>query len=40
VRFSGRLKNRRLPRGTYRLQAVPRDAEGTGAAVVRSFKIK
>lgn len=40
VRFSGRLKNKRLPRGTYRLQAVPRDAAGTGAAVFKGFKIK
>jgi hypothetical protein len=40
VRFSGRLKNKRLPRGAYRLQAVPRNAAGSGAAVFKSFKIK
>ena len=40
VHFSGRLHGRRLPRGSYRLQAVARDAAGNGPAVFRGFKIK
>ncbi len=37
--FSGRLKSRRLPQGSYRLVVVPRNANGTGAAVSSSFKV-
>jgi hypothetical protein len=37
--FSGRLKSRRLAAGSYQLVVVPSDANGTGAAVSRAFKI-
>jgi hypothetical protein len=40
LHFSGRLKGKKLPRGAYTLQAVPRDAAGNGAPVRRSFTIK
>ncbi len=40
LRFSGRLKGRKLPPGVYELQAVAHDAAGSGAAVVKTFKIK
>jgi hypothetical protein len=39
ARFSGRLKGHRLPAGSYQLLVVPRDANGTGAAVSKGFKI-
>jgi hypothetical protein len=38
--FSGRLKGKKLAKGTYRLQAVPRNPAGIGKAVVHSFTIK
>jgi hypothetical protein len=38
--FSGRLNGKRLPKGSYRLQAVPHDAAGNGAAVSVKFTIK
>jgi hypothetical protein len=40
LHFSGRLKGHRLPRGPYRLQAVPHNAAGTGAAATRNFTVK
>jgi len=40
LHFSGRLKGRKLARGAYRLQAVPRDAAGNGAAVLKGFTIR
>jgi hypothetical protein len=40
LHFSGRLKGRKLPKGAYKLQAVPHNAAGNGAAVSRSFTIK
>ena len=40
VHFSGRLKGRKLARGSYVLQAVPRNAAGTGARASLSFKIE
>ena len=40
LRFSGRLKGRKLAKGSYRLQAVPHNAAGNGAAVAREFAIK
>jgi hypothetical protein len=38
--FSGRLKGKKLAKGTYRLQAVPRNAAGIGKAVAHSFTIR
>jgi hypothetical protein len=38
--FSGRLKGKKLAKGAYRLQAVPRNSAGIGKAVVHSFTIK
>jgi len=40
LHFSGRLKGRKLPHGSYSLQAVARDAAGNGAAVSKGFRIK
>jgi hypothetical protein len=40
VRFSGRIKGKKLPRGSYVLQAVARNAAGSGAVVSKSFKVK
>jgi hypothetical protein len=40
LHFSGRLKGRKLAKGGYRLQAVPHNAAGNGAAVSREFKIR
>jgi hypothetical protein len=40
LHFSGRLKGRKLPAGSYRLQAVAHDAAGNGAAVDKGFKIE
>ena len=40
LHFSGRLRGRKLAKGGYRLQAVPTDAAGNGAAVTRSFTIR
>jgi hypothetical protein len=40
VRFSGRLKGKKLAPGSYVLQAVPRNAAGAGARIAKSFKIK
>jgi hypothetical protein len=37
--FTGRVKGHRLPAGSYQLVVVPRNANGTGAAVTRTFKI-
>jgi hypothetical protein len=40
VRFTGRLRSRRLPAGSYRLLAVAKDAAGRASVVKRaSFKI-
>jgi hypothetical protein len=39
ARFSGRVKGHRLRAGAYQLVVVPRNANGTGAAVSRSFKV-
>jgi hypothetical protein len=38
--FSGRLNGKKLAKGSYRLQAVPHDAVGNGAAVNVKFTIK
>jgi hypothetical protein len=38
--FSGRLHNRRLARGSYRLQAIPRNSAGAGAAAIAAFKVR
>jgi hypothetical protein len=38
--FSGRLNEKKLAKGSYRLQAVPHDAAGNGAAVSVKFTIK
>jgi hypothetical protein len=40
LHFSGRIKGKALAKGSYRLQAVPHDAAGNGAAVSKEFKIK
>lgn len=40
VHFSGRLNGKKLSKGSYVLQAVPRTAAGNGKAVKRQFKIK
>jgi hypothetical protein len=40
LRFSGRLKGRKLAKGAYRLQAVPRNAAGDGAVAARGFTIR
>jgi hypothetical protein len=40
LRFSGRLKGKALTKGIYKLQAVPRDAAGSGTTVSKSFTIK
>jgi hypothetical protein len=40
LRFSGRIKGKKLAAGSYRLQAVAHDAAGNGAAVTRGFAIK
>ncbi len=38
-RFSGRLKGHRLAAGSYELMVVPHNANGTGAAVSKAFRI-
>ncbi len=38
--FSGRLKGRKLAKGSYRLQAVAENANGTSAPATATFKIK
>jgi hypothetical protein len=40
LHFSGRLRGKKLAKGSYRLQAVPNDAAGKGAAVSVKFKVK
>jgi hypothetical protein len=40
VHFSGRLKGKKLPAGSYELQLVPHDAAGNGLAVEKGFKIE
>ena len=40
LHFSGRLKGKKLPAGSYKLQAVAHDAAGNGLAVSKSFTIK
>lgn len=40
LRFSGRMHGKKLAPGSYRLQAVPHNAAGNGAAVSRGFTIK
>jgi len=40
LHFSGRIKGRRLPAGSYELKVVPRDAAGSGPAVEKAFKIR
>jgi hypothetical protein len=40
LHFSGRLKGRKLAKGSYRLQAIPHGAAGNGGAVSREFTIK
>ncbi len=40
LHFSGRIKGRELPAGSYELEVVARDAAGSGPAVIKSFTIK
>jgi hypothetical protein len=40
LHFSGRLNGKALAKGLYTLQAVPRNAAGSGATVSKSFTIK
>jgi hypothetical protein len=40
LRFSGRVKGRKLKPGAYRLRAVPRNSAGAGKAATRRFRIK
>jgi hypothetical protein len=40
LHFSGRLKGRKLAKGSYRLQAVAHNAAGNGRAVSKEFKIR
>lgn len=40
LHFSGRLGAVKLRPGTYRLTATPRNANGTGATIEASFRIK
>ena len=40
LHFSGRLGGKQLPKGSYKLQAVPHNAAGNGAATSVTFKIK
>jgi hypothetical protein len=40
LHFSGRLNGKKLPPGTYELQAVAHDAAGNGATVEKGFKIE
>ncbi len=40
LHFSGRIRGRKLPVGTYELQAVAHDAAGNGAAVMKSFTVR
>ena len=40
LRFSGRIKGKKLPPGTYELKAVAHDAAGNGEPVEKSFKIE
>jgi PKD repeat protein len=39
-RFTGRVKSQALKAGPYRLQAIPRNAAGTGRAAYQSFTVK
>jgi hypothetical protein len=38
--FSGRVHGHALAPGSYRLQAIPRNAAGNGAAVQKGFRVK
>jgi hypothetical protein len=40
LHFSGRLHGRKLATGSYRLQAMTRDAAGAGPAATIGFKVK
>jgi hypothetical protein len=40
LHFSGRVKGKKLPAGTYELKAVAHNAAGNGAAVSKSFKVE
>jgi hypothetical protein len=40
LHFSGRLRGHKLAAGSYRLQAMARDAAGNGPAAITSFSIK
>jgi hypothetical protein len=40
LHFSGRVKGKKLAKGSYTLQAVPHDAAGNGEAGSKEFKIK
>jgi hypothetical protein len=40
LHFSGRIKGKKLPPGTYELMAVAHDAAGNGKPVEKSFKIE
>ena len=40
LHFSGRLKGKKLAKGSYKLRAVPHNAAGNGATVSKEFKIK
>jgi hypothetical protein len=40
LHFSGRLKSKKLGKGSYLLQAVAHNAAGNGKAVSKGFKIK
>jgi hypothetical protein len=40
LHFSGRLQGKRLAKGSYRLQAVPRNTAGSGATASKEFEIK
>ncbi|MGD1058168.1 MAG: hypothetical protein ABR992_12240 [Solirubrobacteraceae bacterium] len=39
LHFSGRIKGKKLPAGTYELQAVAHDAAGNGPTVSKNFKV-
>lgn len=40
LHFSGRIKGKKLPAGTYELEAMAHDAAGNGATVSKSFKVE
>ena len=40
LHFSGRIKGKKLPAGSYELQAIAHDAAGNGVAVEKSFKVE